>query len=89
MKVIAMSEVKQTDRGWDVVDTDGRVLASFPTNAEAWRFADRCEGDPVSRSENVASWIMSRAGTDDRQGTLPKLKRPSVRDRLRRKRWKR
>ena len=84
-----MIEVVQSASGWDVVDSDGKVLASFATNAEAWRFADRCEGDPVSRSENVASWIMSQAGTDQRQGTLTKLKRPSVRDRQRRKRRKR
>jgi hypothetical protein len=30
---------------WDVVDDAGAVLASFPTNAEAWRFVDRHSGE--------------------------------------------
>lgn len=80
-------EVMQAASGWDVIE-NGVVLASFASNAEAWRFVDRRDGDPVSRSEHVASWIMSQIGTDVRQGTRPKLKRPSVRDRLRRKRWR-
>lgn len=72
-------EVVQSAAGWDVVDADGTVLASFATRA----------GMALPRGESVANWIMSRAGTDDRQGIVPKLKRPSVRDRLRRKRRRR
>jgi hypothetical protein len=77
-------EIVQSERGWDVVDNNGAVLASFPTNAQAWRYVDRQSGEAISRSEDVAAWIMGNAGTDNRQGTLPDLKRPSVRDRLRR-----
>jgi hypothetical protein len=53
-------EVRQSESGWDVVDADSTVMASFTTNAQAWRFVDRREGSPVSRSESVTEWIMSR-----------------------------
>jgi hypothetical protein len=86
---MAMMTVIEIEEAWHVADGAGATIAGpFKSNAEAWRYFDRQSGDPVSRGEAVSSWIMSRAGTDDRQAVLPKLKRPSVRDRLRRK-WRR
>jgi hypothetical protein len=38
--------------------TDGRrVLGPFASNAAAWRFVDRHEGEPVSRSEETTDWL--------------------------------
>jgi hypothetical protein len=45
--------IEKTDAGWIVVK-DGKVLATCSSNAEAWRWIDRYQGDPVSRSEKVA-----------------------------------
>jgi hypothetical protein len=36
--------VVESEHGWDVVDDAGAVLASFPTNAQAWRYVDRHSG---------------------------------------------
>jgi hypothetical protein len=52
--------VDQGVNGWDVLDLDGTVLVSFPTNAQAWRWVDRQTGDAISRSEKVSEWIMSK-----------------------------
>jgi hypothetical protein len=81
----ARMTVVESERGWDVVDDAGAVLASFPTNAQAWRYVDRHSGEPISRSEDVSSWIMSRIGTDNRQGRVPHPRGLSVRERLRRR----
>ncbi len=41
-----------------VVDETGSVVAGpFTTNAAAWRWIDRREGEPISRSEAVSDWI--------------------------------
>lgn len=29
----------------------------FATNAQAWRWIDRQEGEPISRAEDVADWV--------------------------------
>jgi hypothetical protein len=52
--------VTQDGNGWDVLDPNGIVLASFPTNAAAWRWIDRHEGEPISRGEAVSEWIWSK-----------------------------
>jgi len=39
----------------------GRVLAGpFPTNADAWRWIDRNEGQPISKSEQRGDWIFAK-----------------------------
>ena len=45
--------VVESERGWDVVGDDGSILATFPTNAAAWRYVDRQSG--VSRGEAVSA----------------------------------
>jgi hypothetical protein len=40
-----MMEVRASERGWDVVGADGKVVASFAINAQAWRFIDRASGE--------------------------------------------
>lgn len=42
---------------------DGRWLVAgrtFDTNAQAWRWIDRQEGSPISRSEDVAEWVFGK-----------------------------
>jgi hypothetical protein len=34
-------EVVQTETGWAVVDSGGRVVKEFVSNSQAWRFLDR------------------------------------------------
>ena len=41
----------------------GVILKTFNTNAEAWRWIDRRQGDIVSRSEAVSDWIWSKKGS--------------------------
>ena len=46
---------KQTDCGkWRVGDR------LFETNAQAWRYIDRLENEPVSRSEDLGDWIFRK-----------------------------
>jgi hypothetical protein len=40
------------------VEADGkRIAGPFPTNSAAWRWLDRYQGDPVSRSEQTEEWL--------------------------------
>ena len=32
----------------------------FETNAQAWRFIDRTNNEPVSRAEDLADWISNK-----------------------------
>jgi hypothetical protein len=51
--------VTEENGGWLVILPDGTRLA-FTTNAEAWRWIDRHEGETISRSEAVSEWIWSK-----------------------------
>ena len=51
--------VTETRDGWSVVAA-GVILKTFATNAQAWRWIDRYQGDIVSRSEAVSEWIATR-----------------------------
>jgi hypothetical protein len=51
--------VIETAGKWHVVE-DGHVLHVAETNAEAWRWLDRYEESPVSRSEKVSEWLSDR-----------------------------
>jgi hypothetical protein len=50
--------VVRTDTGWAVIDDDGGIVQmGFETNAAAWRWLDRFNCEPISRSEVVADWV--------------------------------
>jgi hypothetical protein len=51
--------VTETREGWSVVAA-GAVLRTFETNAAAWRWIDRQEGEPISQAEVVSDWIASK-----------------------------
>ncbi|WP_313522261.1 hypothetical protein [Shinella sp.] len=54
-----MSVEKQAD-GF-VVTHRGRLLAGpFPTNADAWRWIDRNEGQPISKAEERGDWVFAK-----------------------------
>jgi hypothetical protein len=57
--VISDLTVEKTRNGWSVVGA-GVILKTFATNAQAWRWIDRHQGDIVSRSEAVSEWIATR-----------------------------
>jgi hypothetical protein len=46
---------------WHVVEGT-TVLHVAETNALAWRWIDRREGSPVSRSEKVSEWLRDGSG---------------------------
>jgi hypothetical protein len=46
--------VKQTNSGWFVMAGNQQIAGPFATHAQAWRWIDRREGEPVSRSEQVS-----------------------------------
>jgi hypothetical protein len=50
-----MMPIEKLDRTWIVFD--GRRWQKFQSNATAWRWIDRQNGDPVSRSEVVSDWL--------------------------------
>jgi hypothetical protein len=52
--------VDRRDDRW-VVTLAGTVVADFNSNAAAWRWVDRQQGQPISRSEHVAQWLADRA----------------------------
>jgi hypothetical protein len=57
-----MLTVSKLDK-WTVFD-DGRVVAEFETNAEAWRYVDRNEQHPLHLTQRAADkhekWKMPR-----------------------------
>lgn len=60
--------VDKTRNGWSVIGA-GVILKTFATNAQAWRWIDRRQGDIVSRSEAVSEWMW---GQRIRQGSHPR-----------------
>jgi hypothetical protein len=59
--------IDQADGKWQVIDREGKVLAEFQTNAEAWRYFDRAHNEPINRQEhlwNFLSRIRSGKGCD-------------------------
>ncbi|MBZ9693915.1 hypothetical protein [Mesorhizobium sp. CO1-1-9] len=57
--------VIEAEGGFVVVDDSSpngrRMLAGpYPTSAEAWRAADRLEGEPISPAEKRADWISTK-----------------------------
>ncbi|WP_027036520.1 hypothetical protein [Mesorhizobium ciceri] len=52
--------VIETADGFVVVDGAATLAGPFPTNAEAWRAADRLEGSPISPAEKRADWISTK-----------------------------
>lgn len=52
--------VVETESGFVVVDGTATLAGPFPTNAEAWRAADRLEGSPISPAEKRADWISTK-----------------------------
>lgn len=41
------------------------VAGPFKTNAEAWRWMDRQEGEPVSRSEKTSEWVFQKMASGE------------------------
>jgi hypothetical protein len=60
---LSMNPVEELGQ-WVVV-TAGGQKQRFPTNAAAWRWIDRHEGETISRSEAVSEWIWKRRAQMD------------------------
>jgi hypothetical protein len=50
-----MTVIQNPDGRCDVV-SGNIILASFQTHAEAWRYVDRCNGEPISPSEKRSDY---------------------------------
>lgn len=60
-----MTVIEVFTDNWGVQD-DGLLIASgFRTNAEAWRWIDRHQGEPVSKAEDTADWIAQKHQISD------------------------
>lgn len=55
-----MTVYHNRDRGFFVVDGLDVLAGPFETNAQAWRWIDRSEGVPISRSEAVSEWLFNK-----------------------------
>jgi hypothetical protein len=51
--------VAGVDGAWCVIESAHILADPFETNAEAWRWLDWHEGQPVSRREKVGEWFYS------------------------------
>jgi hypothetical protein len=59
--------VDQTEDGkWQVTRGDVVIAGPFDTNAEAWRWIDRKQGEPVNRQEATAADFQASLGICDR-----------------------
>lgn len=52
-----MHPIQDEDGTWRVDDITGYTLASGLTNAQAWRFIDKAQGELVNGRESVADWV--------------------------------
>lgn len=52
--------VIETADGFVVTNGAATLAGPYPTNAEAWRAADRLEGSPISPAEKRADWISNK-----------------------------
>jgi hypothetical protein len=50
-----VTPIKEPDGTWVVFD--GHRWQRFQSHAAAWRWIDRHEGQPISRSEKVSDWL--------------------------------
>jgi hypothetical protein len=53
--------IDQADGKWQVIDRDGKVLAEFQTNAEAWRYFDRAHNEPINRQEHLWNFLFENS----------------------------
>ncbi|ASY69739.1 hypothetical protein [Sinorhizobium fredii] len=52
---------KQIGQEWFVFRRWEQLAGPFPSNAAAWRWIDRHEGQPISRSEKTAEWMFDKS----------------------------
>jgi hypothetical protein len=55
-----MMTVIESANGWAVAHNSRVVADGFTSNAAAWRWIDRQEGQPISRAESVAEWVWQK-----------------------------
>jgi hypothetical protein len=60
MRVIELPGGISAAPGFYVVRAGKVVAGPFPSHATAWRWIDRAQLQPISRSEDVADWIASK-----------------------------
>ena len=53
--------IEHNGQWWVATGFGAEIVGPFPTNAQAWRWADRHDGHPVSKSEDTSEWINEKA----------------------------
>lgn len=56
--------VVQNGEAWAVYQ-DGELVRAFPTNGQAWRFADGLTGEPYNRKEAAHEWALRKSAGDE------------------------
>lgn len=46
----------QKDDKWFIVHHGSEIAGPFETNADAWRWIDVQEGQPLSKAEDLSAW---------------------------------
>ncbi len=59
-----MAPVIRLNKRWMhcVIDDDGKILLDDATNAEAWKFIDRLNGEPTSKAEDRTAYLQKKQG---------------------------
>lgn len=55
-----MTATKTADGKWAVMNGSDLLAGPFETSAEAWRWIDRHEGEPISKGESTAQWLWDK-----------------------------
>lgn len=81
-----MTVIEAPGGGWIVVSRGETLAGPFPTNAEAWRAADRIEGSPISPAEKRADWISTKILSGPGKEEKSSSSKPGKRTRQQKKR---
>lgn len=55
-----MTVIRTPDGRWTVVSGPEVLAGPFDTSAQAWRWLDRHEGEPISPAEKKSEWIVGK-----------------------------
>lgn len=58
-----MKPEQQPNGKWRVITTDSDVLASNLTNAQAWRFIDKANKEPVNKRQDTSDWAFGQGAS--------------------------
>lgn len=57
---MGMTVIRAPDGKWSAVHNGSVIGGPFETSADAWRWVDRHEGEPISPAEKTTEWIVGK-----------------------------